>query len=275
MKYVVIRDDDTNALMPVECLERLYRPYLDRQLPVNLAVIPNVCADAAFKPGQPEKFLMSSNTFGSRYVPIDANRELVQYLQANPLYHIAQHGCCHESVGDRREFDHDNQQDIAWRLDQGAHLLRQAGLGHPEAFVAPYDRLSTTSLREVAQRFRVLSTGWYEWDRLPLAWRPKYIYKKLTGAAHWRMGKVVLLSHPGCKLSWQHSYAEMLAQIKSEIERNQLTVLVTHWWEYFRDGVADEEFIGILHQTAEFLASRKDVRVVSFAEVAEQNMALN
>ena len=30
MRYVIIRDDDTNALTPVECLERLYRPLLER-----------------------------------------------------------------------------------------------------------------------------------------------------------------------------------------------------------------------------------------------------
>lgn len=275
MKYVVLRDDDTNALMPASCLERLYRPFLDRGLPVNLAVIPNVCAEAAFVPGQPEKFLMAKNTSGAKYVPIGANRQLVDYLLANPLYHIAQHGCCHETVNGQREFEQENGEDIARRLDQGAHLLRQAGLGHPTAFVAPYDRLSRVSLREVAERFRVLSTGWYEWRRLPLAWRPKYIVKKITNAPHWRVGRMMLLSHPGCKLSWQRSYAEMLEQIKREVDSNRLTVLVTHWWEYFREGAEDAEFIDILHQTAEFLASRKDVRVVSFGEVAEEKVELN
>ena len=46
MRYVIIRDDDTNASTPVECLERLYRPFLERGLPVNLAVIPDVSTDA-------------------------------------------------------------------------------------------------------------------------------------------------------------------------------------------------------------------------------------
>ena len=32
MKYVIIRDDDTCALTPIECLETLYRPFLDRSL---------------------------------------------------------------------------------------------------------------------------------------------------------------------------------------------------------------------------------------------------
>ena len=35
MRYVILRDDDTNALTPVEWLERLYRPFLDRDLPVK------------------------------------------------------------------------------------------------------------------------------------------------------------------------------------------------------------------------------------------------
>src|SRR5947207_14714145 len=46
MRYVILRDDDTNALTPVENLERLYRPFLDRGLPVNLSVIPDVAAGA-------------------------------------------------------------------------------------------------------------------------------------------------------------------------------------------------------------------------------------
>jgi len=42
MRYVILRDDDTNALTPIECLETLYRPFLARGLPVNLATIPEV-----------------------------------------------------------------------------------------------------------------------------------------------------------------------------------------------------------------------------------------
>src|SRR5262245_34983642 len=45
MHYVILRDDDTNALTPRACLERLYRPFLDRGLPVNLATIPDVRCD--------------------------------------------------------------------------------------------------------------------------------------------------------------------------------------------------------------------------------------
>src|SRR5215831_20430120 len=63
MRYVIIRDDDTNALTPVDCLERLYRPFLDRGLPVNLAVIPDVATDAATPDGKREGFLSVGQAF--------------------------------------------------------------------------------------------------------------------------------------------------------------------------------------------------------------------
>ena len=59
MHYVILRDDDTNALTPVECLEQLYRPFLDRSLPVNLAVIPNVRTDTLSTDGVLEKYLLA------------------------------------------------------------------------------------------------------------------------------------------------------------------------------------------------------------------------
>src|SRR5512138_3439486 len=101
MRYVIIRDDDTNALTPVECLERLYRPFLDRGLPVNLATIPAVATDAKMADGQPEGFLIKKNGEKSPTVPIGANQHLVRYLRDDSGYHIIQHGCHHDYL----EFD--------------------------------------------------------------------------------------------------------------------------------------------------------------------------
>jgi len=53
-----------------------------------------------------------------------------------------------------------------------------------------------------------------------------------------------------------------------------LTVLVTHWWEYFRNGTHDQAFIDVLHETADYLATASDVRVVSFDELAEGGVPL-
>jgi hypothetical protein len=35
MHYVILRDDDTCAYTPPACLERLYRPFLERGMPVT------------------------------------------------------------------------------------------------------------------------------------------------------------------------------------------------------------------------------------------------
>src|ERR1700757_4697348 len=102
MRYVILRDDDTNALTPVDCLERLYRPFLNRGLPVNLATIPEVSLQAASPDGQREAFL-----FGNHFAAvgetraISTNSKLVQYLQSYPDYHIVQHGLHHDCF----EFD--------------------------------------------------------------------------------------------------------------------------------------------------------------------------
>jgi hypothetical protein len=50
----------------------------------------------------------------------------------------------------------------------------------------------------------------------------------------------------------------MFATVRRAVESRALTVLVTHWWEYFRDGLPDEEFIGVLHEVADWLAGRSD-----------------
>jgi len=67
----------------------------------------------------------------------------------------------------------------------------------------------------------------------------------------------------------------MLNGILDQIRRQQVTVLVTHWWEYFRNGVPDETFIGFLHETAHYLARQPDLKVISFSELVSGRIRLN
>lgn len=270
MRYVIIRDDDTNSTTPVECLERLYRPFLDRGLPVNLAVIPAVNTSAKKADGTREGFLFNANNADERR-PLAANPALVNYLRENVGYHVVQHGCHHDYM----EFDCPDGQEAARRIERGSAFLRDAGFEKPSAFVAPYDRLSRASLKEVASRFQVLSTGWFELRRLPYAWWPSYALKKIRQTPHWRVGQTVLLSHPGCLLSYQRAYSSMLAGITQCLDRNHLTVLVTHWWEYFRDNKVDEPFIEFLHETASYLATHPGLEVISFSDLISTSIPLN
>ena len=264
MRYVVIRDDDTNALTPVECLETLYRPFLDRGLPVNLATIPEVSTRVTFPDGRPEGFLTIGNKSFKETIPIGRNQELVRYLLDNSGFHIVQHGLHHDLF----EFESNDRTEICRRLERGKALFREAGFPPSPAFVAPYDRFSSASFMEAARRFPVLSSGWYERRRLPIGWWPKYFLKKLFGASHWKIRDTLLLSHPGCILSYHRPVDTILDEVKKAVQRGQLTVLVTHWWEYFRDSSIDRQLISRLHEVAAYLASGPGIKVVSFSELA-------
>jgi hypothetical protein len=120
-----------------------------------------------------------------------------------------------------------------------------------------------------------LSTGWFEARRLSLPWLPGYAWKKLRHHSHWRADHTALLTPPSCLLSYHRPCAQMLEQVKASVASQHLTVLVTHWWEYFRDGKPDNEFIAVLHQTALSLANQADVKVVSFDDRVENRIPLN
>lgn len=271
MRYVILRDDDTNAFTPAGHLDRLYRPFLDLGLPVNLAVIPWVRTDSKTLAGEPEGFLHGNYAPTPKAVPVGQNEELVRYLRENPGYHIAQHGCHHEPA----EFDTRDREEIARRLSQGASMLSSAGLGTPAAFVAPHDRLSAAGFEEIARRYRVISTGWFEWRRVPVRWRLLYLLHKLRKARHWRVGRTFLLGHPGCLLSCRRRLDAMLENVQRAVLGGSLTVLVTHWWEYFHNGSPDEAFVAVLHQTAAWLASEPDIQVISFGELLRHDFPLN
>ncbi len=270
MRYVILRDDDTNALTPVGCLERLYRPFLERGLAVNLSVIPEVRTGVRTPDGRLEGFLAAGHPPRSPTVRMEENPELIAYLRANAGFHIAQHGCFHDYF----EFDELDRPAAVRLVELGAQRLREAGFAAPRAFVAPYDRISRASLLAVARRFEVLSTGWFELERQPRAWLPRYFWKKIRHAPHWRVGRTAMLSHPGCLLSYTRLFDTILAQVRRAVETQRLTVLVTHWWEYFRNGTPDEAFIDVLHETADYLANTADLRVISFDELAAGDMPL-
>lgn len=270
MHYVILRDDDTNAFTPVDWLDTLYHPMVARGLPVNLATIPEVSANATMSDGRPEGFLVARNGTQAERMAMGTNRELVSYLLSNPSYRIVQHGCHHDYL----EFDCPNEPEVTRRLERGARCLMEAGFPRSQTFVAPYDKLSRASLRAVSRQFRVISTGWFELGRLPYSWWPRYFLKKMGGYPHWQVGQTLLLSHPGCLLSYHRTFSRALQGIVHCVERNEVTVLVTHWWEYFRTGEPDEPFIEFLHETLRQLANRSDVRMISFDELLDSNIAL-
>lgn len=270
MKYVLIRDDDTNATTPVAVLERLFRPFFDRDLPVNLAVIPAVATHATDLRGARERFVRSERAGEHGYLPIGGASELVGYLRGEPLLCVVQHGLHHEIVDGHYELDREDARDIGERLDRGKALLAQAGLGTPSALVAPQDSFTRAAAREILLRYPIFSAGYFDLSRVPRRWWPWYLYtKKVRKQPHWRTARARLLTHPGCMLSAQRDPRTMLADIEREIDSRELTVVVSHWYEYYdADGRERTAHVDVLHALAERLAARRDVRVTTFDELA-------
>jgi len=261
---VILRDDDTCGLTPVPYLEQLYRPFLDLGLPVNLAVIPEVATGTTLPDGQLEGFIRAGRDVnGSATVPVGEHVELVDYLRANPGYKVIHHGHRHDYF----EFTSADRSELGRKLEVGAGLLEDAGFGRPKTFVAPYDQYSPAALHELASRFDVFSTGWFDRARLPLSWLPGYVMKKLSGRRHWSAGGLQLLTHPGCLLSYQKDMATMLETVQRAVRGGELTVLVTHWWEYFDNHEPNRLFIAQLHKVAKWLAEDPDVEVVCFDDL--------
>jgi hypothetical protein len=204
-------------------------------------------------------------------IPIGSNQQLVNYILENPGFRVVHHGCHHDFL----EFDRDDPVEVRARLERGTQLLMEAGFERPQTFVAPYDKLSRQSLLQVAERFRVLSTGWYELRRLPFSWWPNYAIKKARHAPHWRVGETLLLSHPGCLLSCHRAYSTMLGGILYHLNNSTLTVLVTHWWEYFRNGEPDQPFIDFLHETGSYIATHPNLKVISFSDLLHSRIVMN
>jgi hypothetical protein len=271
MKYVIFRDDDTNATTPIECLEKAYRPWLERGLSVNLSVIPNVSTRTLLPNGQPEYYLFANHNKGKEELSIGSNPKLVSYLLQNKGYYLAQHGYRH----DRFEFDSTNRQDIAARLDKGTQAFIESGLGKPETFVAPYDRLSKVSFEEAVKRFSIISTSWFEHGRLPFLWWPKYLYnKKILRKPHWKIHETLLLSHGPYFLSSKRSFKMILEQVEKELSSQTLTIFISHWWEYFQPEPVGSIQMDIIHRLADYFANRSDVKVVTFGDLLNQSIPL-
>lgn len=269
MRWVVLRDDDTNATTPVACLERLYAPALGAGLPVCLATIPAVSGRAVTPAGEPEAFLWGG-AGDPAPLPIGSAPELVRWLLDRPSFRVVQHGMTHDLF----ELDSADRQGVARRLDDGARMLREAGLEPAAGFVAPYDRLSREAFEEVARRHALISTGWFEARRMPVRWWPGWLVRRFTGAAHWQQDGVTLLSHPGCILSRDRPREGMVDAVRASVRSRRLTVLVTHWWEYFHGGEPDEGLIAALHETLAWLAQDRETRVVGFDEIAAGRVPL-
>ena len=65
----------------------------------------------------------------------------------------------------------------------------------------------------------------------------------------------------------------MKQSISELVSRQELTVLVTHWWEYFRDGKPDETFIAVLQETVAELTKMPEVKLIAFDDLVAREIS--
>ncbi|MBM4397971.1 MAG: DUF2334 domain-containing protein [Deltaproteobacteria bacterium] len=271
MRYVVLRDDDVNATTPPEQLETLWRPFLDRGMPVSLCVIPAVDLAARRADGHVEEFVAGPDAGTPASRPIGTAPALVEWLRGTGGACVAAHGLTHAMHDGRYEMDLADRARAGAMLDRCLARFEEAGLGRPRAFVAPQDRLSRASMLEAARRFAVVSGGWYSLAKVPRRWWPGYVAsKKLLRRPHWRAGGTVFLSHPGCLFAPWRDPAGMAAGAMAEVGSRVLTVVVVHHWEMF-DAAGRPRAVSVaaLHALSALLAAEPDVKVVSLDDVAD------
>ncbi|NUN15380.1 MAG: DUF2334 domain-containing protein [Myxococcales bacterium] len=271
MRLVILRDDDANATTPLHWIQACVGPFVDRGLPVQLAMIPEVATDIRLADGRLEGFLTGPMAGLRRVVPISANTALVDYVRGQRLLGVVQHGLSHRIVGNRFEFDEADSGKVAQWLDRGTRCLLDASLPKATTFVAPQDTLSRGGFTEVRRRFRQYSTGWFERSRLPVALWPKLLWMRVNEAtAVWKTEGITLFSHPGCLLSYNKPVNSMASTVIDHIRNQVCTVLVLHHWEYWLNGFPDELRLDVLAEIAEFLEKSRDIEVVTFDCAAER-----
>lgn len=264
---VLFRDDDVNATTPVEQLLRLYGPFLSLGLPVNLSIIPEVRGDTLTREGSIEGFVQGPLRGKNCTVPVSENQELLALIKAQPLFCIAQHGLNHDLLANHAEFDWGDERYLEARIIRGLSILEEAGLERPVAFVAPQDRLAKAAMLVLERYFPVISGSWYELKRIPARWWPQYlVQKRVFRHRHFRLGRSLFLTHPGCVFAPNRRPEEALERARTLLKGRGLCVFVLHHWEFFPEGCADAKRIEALHLLAHEIADR--AKVICFRDLA-------
>jgi len=147
----VIRGDDVNFFTSPQELERVYKPPLELNMPINLAVIPLVDSQVN------EPFVKTKYTDGKRYYPVYENTELIEFIKQYNL-EVLQHGLTH-SVYQRcpriiHEFRINNEKKLYTRAILGQRIIEKAFGKKPQFFIPPRDTLSRQAYRVLMKLFK-------------------------------------------------------------------------------------------------------------------------
>jgi hypothetical protein len=270
MKYILIRDDDVNFFTGTDVLEEVYGFIFENDIPINFSIIPAVNSAAKteschFGAGSPEPFLPRDIAGEDKQFPITGNADLLQFLNSIKRKEFLLHGFEHAGESGKYEFESEDKNTIQDKLIKGMNIFENAFGAIPETFVAPQDKYSKTAFAQIRSRFKTLSLGWVDSSRIPFALYYRYLQMKLMRRNYICDGKFLIAEHPGCMFSKFMDINEMSKRLDEYIAGHQITVIVTHHWEFFENGTLNRNLTNAFRQRITGLMNKCEF--LTFAEL--------
>lgn len=282
MKHVIIRDDDISFFTPVDVLETLYRPLLDREGKVSLSVIPEIACgrkvdsdngpfwtdlQMEYSPFIPPESREIKNSY-----PVNENKELINYLKMGSGYEILQHGYHHSKVSGLIEGYMSNREDIEKKIEASSKIMESAFGKKADFFVGPWDAFSYETISCLRDHFKGISM--YRMGKRHMPWylKPSAVMRKLlpTGRkkGYFKWGDFLIFEHPGTKISMFNRPESILPEIKNALKQVDILVLVTHHWEFFFDwNELNKPFFNAWLNILDFLMADNEICVTDFHEM--------
>lgn len=274
---ILVRDDDISAFTQPEILQRVHEPLLKRNLPLNLAVIPQVRTDIRggaleriyfsqegleFEPFIPPLKRGLGESYGLKY-----NLALCTFLRQAPNIEVLQHGFAHTWEGGNAEFLHKNKNLLQQWLNKGKALITEALEKEIQFFVPPWDVISQEAAGFIRKSHLGISLKEPPRFFLPLWRRFNIKHSRISSRFLWS-GRLLLLGHPGYIISRFNSAEYMYAKIKELLNKEDIIVLVVHHWEFFFDWAEeDSKFLLCWHKILEELISNPDIEFLTFTQL--------
>lgn len=235
MKHTIIRDDDTSFFTDPAKLEAVYGKIWELGAPAVLAVIPAQRADVRVmhRPGNPyDPSIPEAYQGRAQAYPVTDNAALCEYLNKRAKQgsvEIALHGFNHTY----HEFRTDDEDLIRQKLEQGRETLKCA---FPDAnittFIAPYDVISETALRLVAEAGYDICTATMNLNRLHPTVHP-YQMDWLFGRRLFTLDEYLFHHREPASACLEKAHARLAS--------SDVFITGNHYWSFFQNG--DDELL--------------------------------
>jgi hypothetical protein len=266
-RMIVLRDDDISYFTEIDQFRTVHRLLLEKQVPFNIAVIPEVRADIQSMDGRFEGFIPPEFSGKPDSHSISENTALVSFVQKHPFIEVAQHGFSHQkNARGEAEFAQRDSADLKCRLEKGIGIIRQTFGGAPRFFVPPFDTVSAEALRMIHKRYDGISLSGFGHSILPMRLWPVFWIQKRMGHCLFRWGQFHLLQHPGLDFSFRGMDPLFDSLLEEYLSTEDVLVLPLHSWNFFsREGLLKKDLLACWEKNLRRLLNDHSVKFTTFS----------